>query len=155
MAEGKSNVRVKMKVGDVEFEVECSVDELRNVVDRILASVAESSIGSSIIAGVTERPTHMGVTGRGETCKSVILDLWKEGWFGTEQSLSEVHGEMGRRGFHYDRTAVAHALVDLVREGVLTRVGRPRRYRYLQKRPPQPRTVEGTKNRFESTSLNS
>jgi len=43
---------------------------------------------------------------------------------------------MARRGFHYDRTAVAHALIDLVKDGVLNREGRPRRYQYVQKRPP-------------------
>jgi hypothetical protein len=47
-----------------------------------------------------------------------------------------VHSEMARKGYHYDRTAVAHALIDLVRENVLTREGPPRRYQYAQKRPP-------------------
>jgi len=70
------------------------------------------------------------------TCKGLIKALWKEGWFRTPRALGEVHEEMARRGWHYDRTAVAHALLDLVREGVLTRQGRPRRYRYVQKRPP-------------------
>jgi hypothetical protein len=42
---------------------------------------------------------------------------------------------MGRRGYHFDRTAVAHALTDLVREGLLTRMGEARGYRYVQKRP--------------------
>jgi hypothetical protein len=135
MAEGKSSVRVKMKVGEVEFEIECAADELRDVVDKVLASVAESGISSRAAIGTTEKLGTGNLAGRGETCKSVILGLWNEGWFEVGRGLSEVHGEMGRRGFHYDRTAVAHALVDLVREGILTRVGRPRRYRYLQKRP--------------------
>jgi len=134
MVEGdEKRVRVKMKVGDVEVEVECGVSEVGSVVDKVLAVVAErgGAISSGVSGGVG---TFAG--GRGETCKGLILGLWGEGWFGIGRGLSEVHGEMGLRGFHYDRTAVAHALVDLVREGVLTRVGRPRRYRYLQKRPP-------------------
>ena len=134
MAESKS-IHLKMKVGEVEFEIDCSVEELRDVVDRVLAAVAESDISGSVAATSVDTGGPAGLGGRGETCKSVILALWREGWFGIGRSLGEVHGEMGRRGFHYDRTAVAHALVDLVREGVLTRVGRPRRYRYLQKRP--------------------
>jgi hypothetical protein len=32
-----------------------------------------------------------------------------------------VHFEMTGRGFHYDRKAVAHALFDLVKDGILTR----------------------------------
>ncbi|MCW4051844.1 MAG: hypothetical protein NWE78_01375 [Candidatus Bathyarchaeota archaeon] len=135
MAEGKSTVRVKMRVGEVEFEIECAVDELRDVVDKVLASVAESSMSSRAVVGTIDQRRPGSLAGHGETCKSVILGLWNEGWFEIGRSLGEVHGEMGRQGFHYDRTAVAHALVDLVREGILTRMGRPRRYRYLQKRP--------------------
>ncbi len=135
MVEGKSSVRVKMKIGEVEFEIECATDELRDVVDKVLASVAESGMSSRSAIDTAEKPGTGSLAGRGETCKSVILGLWNEGWFEVGRGLGEVHGEMGRRGFHYDRTAVAHALVDLVREGILTRVGRPRRYRYLQKRP--------------------
>jgi len=35
--------------------------------------------------------------------------------------LGEVHSEMARGGFHYGRTAVAQALIDLVKGGVLNR----------------------------------
>lgn len=133
MTEGKQTVRLKMKVGNIDFEIECNVEEIREVVDNVLAAVNERGINSNIAN--TER-SNIAIPGRGETCKSIILRLWKEGWFDSGRSLSDVHGEMGRRGFHYDRTAVAHALVDLVREGVLTRIGRPRRYQYLQKHPP-------------------
>jgi hypothetical protein len=112
--------------------VECDVAEVGDVVERVLNAVAGSSIVSD-----KEKTTRESFTGRGETCKGLILGLWGEGWFGLGRALGDVHAEMGKRGFHYDRTAVAHALVDLVREGVLTREGRPRRYRYVQKRPPQ------------------
>jgi len=50
-----------------------------------------------------------------------------------------LNSEMARRGLHYDRTAVAHALIDPVKGGVLNREGRPRRYQYVQKRPPSSR----------------
>lgn len=138
MVEGdEKQVRVKMRVGEVEVEVECGVNEVGGVVDRVLAAVAErsSTISSNVSGGVGAFAGGRGA--RARTCKGLILGLWGEGWFGVGRGLGEVHGEMGRRGFHYDRTAVAHALVDLVREGVLTRVGRARRYRYLQKRPPK------------------
>jgi predicted transcriptional regulator len=64
------------------------------------------------------------------------MEFWKEGWFTGERNLSDVHEELARRGYHYDRTAVSHALTDLVRENVLTRVGMMRSYRYIQKKPP-------------------
>ena len=68
-------------------------------------------------------------------CKGVIQKLWEESWFNQSLNLSEVHNEKVHRGFHYDRTAVAHALIDLVKEGILTIERKPRRYQYTQKRP--------------------
>jgi len=119
-----------MKVGNVEFEIEGTVDQANEAVGKFLATVTEKLKETGLI---TEREATQP---RAETCKVIIQRLWEEGWFSTARGLGEVHSEMARRGFHYDRTAVAHALIDLVKDGILTREGRPRRYQYTQKRPP-------------------
>ncbi len=118
-----------MKIGDIEFEIESQEDQLQSAVDKILSTVTER-LKDTHLAERAAPPA------RAETCKGVIQKLWEENWFNTPHGLDEVHTELARRGFHYDRTAVAHALVDLVKENVLTRIGRPRRYQYAQKRPP-------------------
>jgi len=130
----KQPIRLKMKVGNLEFEIECQQEQLEEAVRRILSTATEYAKEQAIISERAMPPA------RAETCKGVIQKLWQEGWFATPRGLSEVHSEMARRGFHYDRTAVAHALIDLVKDGVLTRDGRPRRYRYAQKRPPSHQT---------------
>jgi len=119
-----------MKIGDVEFEIECQEDQLQPTVDKILSTVTEKLKETQIM---TERNVPQP---RAETCRGVIQKLWNEGWFSAAKGLGEVHSELARRGFHYDRTAVAHALIDLVKDGILTREGKPRRYQYAQKRPP-------------------
>jgi hypothetical protein len=124
-------IRLKMKVGNLEFEIECQQDQLEESVKRILSTVTQYSKEPMIIP---ERPLPQP---RAETCKGLIQYLWQEGYFSSPHGLGDVHSEMARRGFHYDRTAVAHALVDLMKEGILTREGKPRRYRYAQKRPPR------------------
>ena len=126
----KPPIRVKMKIGEVEFEVECQEDQLQTTVDKILSAVTEKLKETALIS---EKPAPPP---RAETCKGVIQKLWRERWFATPRTLGEVHNEMARLGFHYDRTAVAHALIDLVKDGILTREGKPRRYQYAQKRPP-------------------
>ncbi len=126
----KPPIHVKMKIGEVEFEIDCQEDQLQTTIDRILSTVTEKLKEASI---VTERGAQPP---RAETCKGIIQRLWEEGWFSTAKGLGEVHSMMAKRGFHYDRTAVAHALIDLVKDGILAREGRPRRYQYAQKRPP-------------------
>ncbi|MDH7564728.1 MAG: hypothetical protein QHH24_07655 [Candidatus Bathyarchaeota archaeon] len=128
--ETKPPIRVKMKIGEVEFEIECQEDQLQQTVDKILSTVTEKLKQAPLMVERAQSPQ------RAETCKGVIQRLWQEGWFSAARGLSEVHSELARRGFHYDRTAVAHALIDLVKDGVLSREGRPRRYQYAQKRPP-------------------
>ena len=126
----KPPIKVKMKIGEIEFEIECQEDQLQATVDKILSTVTEKLKESPLISERAAAPP------RAETCKGIIQKLWGEGWFAEAKGLSEVHSEMARRGFHYDRTAVAHALIDLVKDGILTREGKPRRYQYAQKRPP-------------------
>jgi hypothetical protein len=125
----KPPIRVKMKIGDIEFEIESQEDQLQTAIDHILSTVTEKLKDTRL----SERAAPPA---RAETCKGVIQKLWEENWFSMPRGLSEVHTEMARRGFHYDRTAVAHALIDLVKDGILTREGKPRRYQYAQKRPP-------------------
>ncbi len=125
-----------MKIGDIEFEIEAQPDQLQPAIDHILATVTERLKNTNLaqIASQTqERPAPLP---RAETCRGVIQKLWEEDYFTDPKGLDEVHSELARKGFHYDRTAVAHALVDLVKDGILTRIGKPRRYQYAQKRPP-------------------
>jgi len=128
----KPPIKVKMKIGDIEFEIESQEDQIQNTVDKILATVTER-LKNTNLAQVTERTAPPP---RAETCRGLIQKFWEENWFSEPKSLDDVHSELARRGFHYDRTAVAHALVDLVKDNILTRIGKPRRYQYAQKRPP-------------------
>jgi len=125
-------IRVKMKIGDIEFEIEAQPDQIQTAVNQILSTVTEHSKNINL-THIIERQAPLP---RAETCRGVIHKLWEEKWFNEPRGFDAVHSELARRGFHYDRTAVAHALVDLVKDNILNRIGKPRRYQYAQKRPP-------------------
>jgi hypothetical protein len=129
------SVTVKLKRGSWEIEITSPPDRVQQAVESVIAGMAskEQVAITANESGEEERGEK-----RFETCRGLLQIMWKEGWFGSAKSLSEVHEEMARRGFHYDRTAVSHALVDLVREGTLFRDGTMRNYRYIQKRPLNP-----------------
>ncbi|NWG10424.1 hypothetical protein HXY33_01540, partial [Candidatus Bathyarchaeota archaeon] len=84
----KPPIRVKMKVGEIEFEIECQEDQLQAAVDSILSTVTEKLKTSQLL---TER---VAAPPRAETCKGVIQKLWEEGWFAEAKGLSEVHTEL-------------------------------------------------------------
>ena len=129
MSAEPNKVTVRLKRGSWEIEITSEESRLQQAVESVLAGMAskEPMLVEEQIAGADQR--------RFETCRGVILTMWKGGWFSTPKALSEVHEEMSRRGYHYDRTAVSHTLVDLVREGSLFRDGSMRNYRYVQKYP--------------------
>ena len=132
-------VTVKLKRGAWEIEITSPADKVQQAVESVIAGMASKEQ----VAITSDQPgPGEGDEKRFETCRGLLQTMWKEGWFGTERSLSEVHEEMAKRGYHYDRTAVSHSLVDLVREGTLFRDGTMRNYRYVQKRPSQPQTGE-------------
>ena len=122
-------VTVKLKRGAWEIEITSQEDRVQQAVESVLAGM--SSKDTALVEPEDEQKDRR----KFETCRGLLQTMWREGWFGAPKSLSEVHDEMSRRGYHYDRTAVAHTLVDLVREGTLFRDGSMRNYRYVQKQP--------------------
>ena len=129
----KPPIRLKMTIGDIEAEIECEEEQLQSAVEKVVTALQSQTETLSKISNIS---TQQRAIPEKQTCKTITVDLWEEGWFSVSRKLGEVHEEMARRGYHYDRTAVAHTLVDLVREGLLTRQGGARQYQYVQKRPP-------------------
>lgn len=122
-------VTVRLKRGAWEVEITTQEDRVQQAVESVLAGMSSKE---PVLVQPQEQDSDQR---RFETCRGVITTMWKEGWFSIPKALSEVHEEMSRRGYHYDRTAVSHTLVDLVREGSLFRDGSMRNYRYVQKYP--------------------
>jgi hypothetical protein len=128
-----ASVTVKLKRGTWEIEITCAPDRVQQSVESVLAGMVSKEQVS--IEASLDSPAQGEDAKRFDTCRGLLERMWREGWFATERTLGEVHDELARRGYHYDRTAVSHALVDLVREGTLFRDGTMRNYRYVQKRP--------------------
>jgi len=128
-SEKPPSVTVRLKRGAWEIEITTQEDRVQQAVESVLAGMASKD------QALVQPQEPESDQRRFETCRGVMNTMWKEGWFATAKALSEVHEEMSRRGYHYDRTAVSHTLVDLVREGSLFRDGSMRNYRYVQKYP--------------------
>jgi hypothetical protein len=154
-------VKIKLKHGEWEVEITCLENKVKQVVETVLSSldstqILDPKIQNQIdelrrkIEGLETRPapklgpptvahvysdSSKAVAKGGMTCRGLLETLWLEGYFSSERSLGDVHEELSRRGYNYDRTAVSHSLTDMVRENIMTRNGTMRNYRYIQKRP--------------------
>ena len=157
-------VKIRLKHGEWEVEVVCIESRVKQVVESVLSSLDTTKMmGPEVqsqldalrreIDSLKTRPIaelmpegqqqqQKVTTKSGITCRGLLENLWVEGHFDSERSLGEVHEELSRRGYNYDRTAVSHSLTDMVRENILTRIGTMRNYRYIQKRPPNSTTAQ-------------
>lgn len=153
-------VKIKLKHGEWEVEITCLESKVKQVVETVLSSLDSAKIVDPAIRTQMEelrrevealkaRPAeaqtvaaeHKPAKG-GKTCRGLLENLWTEGYFATDRSLADVHEELSRRGYNYDRTAVSHSLTDMVRENIMSRNGTMRNYRYIQKRPPSDVTAD-------------
>jgi hypothetical protein len=156
-------VKIRLKHGEWEVEVVCIESRVKQVVESVLSSLDTTKmmgpevqsqldalrreidslktrpIAELIPEGQQQQQQQKVTTKTGIT---FLENLWVEGHFDSERSLGEVHEELSRRGYNYDRTAVSHSLTDMVRENILTRIGTMRNYRYIQKRPPNSTTAQ-------------
>jgi hypothetical protein len=158
-------VKIRLKHGEWEVEVVCIESRVKQVVESVLSSLDTAKIMgpevqsqldalrreidflktrpiAELVPEGQQQQQQKVTTKSGITCRGLLENLWFEGFFVSERSLGEVHEELSRRGYNYDRTAVSHSLTDMVRENILTRIGTMRNYRYIQKRPPNSITEE-------------
>jgi hypothetical protein len=138
-------ITVKLRRAGWEVEITCSESQLRQAIESVLASLNASGPPQHISSD------EAGAPQANKTCRGLIVELWRDSWFSEGRSLALVHEEIGRRGYHYDRTAVSHALRDLVLEEILTREGNSRNYQYIQKKPPG--ASYGEKDRASPSAL--
>ena len=158
-------VKIRLKHGEWEVEVVCIESRVKQVVESVLSSLDTAKImGPEVLSQLDalrreidflktrpiaelvpegqQQQQQKVTTKSGITCRGLLENLWFEGFFVSERSLGEVHEELSRRGYNYDRTAVSHSLTDMVRENILTRTGAMRNYRYIQKKPPNSTTAQ-------------
>ena len=158
-------VKIRLKHGEWEVEVVCIESKVKQVVESVLSSLDTTKIMgpevqnqldalrreidflktrpiAELVPEGQQQQQQKVTTKSGITCRGLLENLWFEGFFVSERSLGEVHEELSRRGYNYDRTAVSHSLTDMVRENILTRIGTMRNYRYIQKRPPNSTTAQ-------------
>jgi hypothetical protein len=158
-------VKIRLKHGEWEVEVVCIESRVKQVVESVLSSLDTAKIMrpevqsqldalrreidflktrpiAELVPEGQQQQQQKVTTKSGITCRGLLENLWFEGFFVSERSLGEVHEELSRRGYNYDRTAVSHSLTDMVRENILTRIGTMRNYRYIQKKPPNSTTAQ-------------
>ena len=73
-ADSEKPIRVKLRVGNVEFDLEGTVDQVNEAAGKLLATVSEKLKETSLLADREAAPSR-------ETCKALIQRLWEEGWF--------------------------------------------------------------------------
>jgi len=144
----ENRITVKLKKAGWEVEITCTEEQLKRSIESVLSSL--DTKGNISLPG--QPSSAEALDSSKKTSRGIIIELWQDGWFSEPRSLSEVDEEIKRKGYNWDKTAISHALTDLVRETTLTRQGNPRSYSYVQKRPPQSKEGNSPKNEKSDNS---
>src|SRR6476661_7653055 len=129
LTSSSNEVKIKLKHRDWEVEITCVESKVKQTVENVLSGIDNSTtLDTTLNTKISElknsmEPERKALQRGGTTCRGLLETLWYERYFETEKPLREVHEELSRRGYNYDRTAVSHSLTDMVRESILTRVG--------------------------------
>jgi hypothetical protein len=123
----------------IETEIENLKSELKDIKQKYESNSSNNNNNNNILNNQFNQKRNnislKELAKNGNTCRSLIEKIFYGKYFEKEKLLGEVHEELSKMGYNYDRTAVSHSLTDMVREGILTRVGTLRNYRYIQKKP--------------------
>ncbi|MEM4021617.1 MAG: hypothetical protein QXI18_04530 [Nitrososphaerota archaeon] len=134
----KNKIRVEIVIGPATVRVEAPPDQIEEAVRNAVAALRSAlpELGANeVLAGSSMAKPEKARRRPAPTCSELIRGLISEGWFDQPRTLSEVVQELAKKGYHYDSTAIAHSLLDLVREKALVREGIPRRYAYRKPSP--------------------
>jgi hypothetical protein len=123
-----SDIMIKMRKGGWEIQIVCNENQANKAISDVLEALRPRLNYEYRFFGTNSiEPVE-------RTCHDLLLTLYKESWFSKERTSGETHEELARKGYHYHKSAVAHALLDLVVAGTLQRFGIPRQFSYIEKK---------------------
>ncbi|MFQ5920625.1 MAG: hypothetical protein ACE5JV_01245 [Nitrososphaerales archaeon] len=128
-----NNVKIKVKFGVNEVEIESPLESIREAVDAIPSII--KNIGSSVKgaervsaelseqADSTERPQNLPEIkiDKGDSLSDLIMKIFRDHWGKQSRRLSEVKETLDSYGLSYPKQSVAVTLMRLAQNGKLRR----------------------------------
>ncbi len=126
----ESRVRMRVRQGTVEAEIEASKDDILEMIDLIPTIVSKLSTSSppqpvAVISPSQPQELPEVKFERGESLPSLIIKLFNSQWGRQPRKLLEVKDLLANFGFVYPKQSVAVALLRLAKEGKLRRFKQP------------------------------
>ena len=114
-------MEAKLQIGQWEVELRAPRSKLAETIQKVLSQMPESLAHPHLSSATSKRKN---------TLRDGLANLLAQGWFREERSLNEVEDIIRDRGYFPAAGSVSHGLMDMVREGRLSRLGYPKRFRY-------------------------
>ncbi|MBI5133188.1 MAG: hypothetical protein HZA83_00600 [Thaumarchaeota archaeon] len=129
-----NNVKIKVKFGVNEVEIESPLDSIREAVDAIPSIIR--NLGNVKAAEPVASDTNVQVNGsetkpqidvpeikieKGDSLSDVVVKMFKESWGKQSKRLSDVRQVLDTYGLSYPKQSVAVTLMRLAQSGKLRR----------------------------------
>lgn len=117
-------MKVKIQHGQVRLEVEGPEEEVKAAISEFLDKTRDFP-EQKVMQDETKRKSfENSITARIEILKN-------ENFFSVPKSLNDVQKKLAELGYHYPRTSLSPALLQLIRQRVLRRIGIPGKFHYV------------------------
>lgn len=130
-----NNVRIKVKFGANEVEIESPLDSIHDAVDAIPNIIKNLGSNVKMVEGVrtelTEHVSGIRTTSqidmpeikidKGDSMSDIVVKMFKDSWGRQSRKLSDVRQALDTYGLSYPKQSVAVTLLRLAKNGKLRR----------------------------------
>lgn len=131
------SVRLRVRKGDVEIEVEGPPDVIPSLIDaasRLVSGFQMQRTESTAEVGGAEAYPHIMVS-KDDSCADIVERLFSTDWGGEPRTLREVIEALTVNGIYFPKSTVAVSLMRLVKRGVLRRLKSDAGFLYVRATP--------------------
>ena len=116
-----SNIKVKVKIGSNEVEVEAPLELMNNAIEFIPKLMEKINITNKEIKNEVSQVLPEIKIEKGDSLSEIILKLFKSEWGKSSRKLSDVKSILESYGLSYPKQSIAVTLMRLVQNGKLRR----------------------------------
>lgn len=132
------SVRLRVKKGDVEIEVEGPPDAIPSLLEAATRLISRVEVAPQAEEGGAEAEVeaypHI-VVKKGDSCADVLEKLFSTEWGSRPRTLREVIDALTVNGVYFPKSTVAVSLMRLVKRGALRRLKSEAGFLYVRAAP--------------------
>jgi len=122
-------MKIKIEIGEMKAEIDGDAKDLDSAIKVLIKNKEEISKISSTTMITKEKKKSKSFA---DSLTSRLEMLIEDGFFNEPHGLAEIKQKLQEVGYHYPRTTISPAILQIVRQRRLRRIGSMRKFQYVK-----------------------